>query len=54
MEPGELIGVEGLIPTALNPEFVIMTDCELFGKTPSDHDDALSQLPLVGLIQELI
>jgi len=31
-----------------------MTDCELFGKMPNDQDEALVQLPLAGLIQELI
>jgi len=52
MESGKLIGVDGLMATALKPELVIMTDCELFGKTPSDQKDVLSQLPLVGFIQE--
>jgi hypothetical protein len=40
--------------TAFQLEFVIITDCELPGKTPSDHDDVLSQLPLAGFIQEFI
>jgi hypothetical protein len=47
-----LIGVEGLIATAFQPALVIIIDCELPGKTPSDHDDASSQAPLAGLIQE--
>lgn len=38
--------------TAFQTEFVIISDCELLGKTPSDQDDALSQLPLPGVIQE--
>jgi hypothetical protein len=52
IESGKLIGVDGLIATAFQPEFVIITDCELSGKVPSDHNDAWSQLPLVGFIQE--
>jgi hypothetical protein len=52
MESGKLIGVDGLMATAFQPELVIITDCELPGKTPSDHDDASSQLPLAGFIQE--
>jgi hypothetical protein len=40
------------MPTAFQNWFVIITDCELPGTTPSDHDDAWSQFPLVGLIQE--
>ena len=39
--------------TAFQTEFVIRTDCELSGRTPSDQFDAWSQLPLAGLIQEL-
>ena len=41
-----------MIATAFHPEFVIMTDCELFGRMPSDHDAESSQLLLVGFIQE--
>ena len=37
MEPGKLIGVDALMATAFQPEFVIMTDCELLGRTPSDQ-----------------
>jgi hypothetical protein len=47
-----LTGVEGLMATAFQQELVIWTDCELLGRTPSDQEDAWSQLPLVGLIQE--
>src|SRR5437868_96637 len=54
IESGKLVGVDGLMATAFQPEFVISTDCELPGKTPSDHDDAWSQLPLVGFIQLLV
>jgi len=52
MEPGKLIGVEGLMATAFQPEFVISTDCELPGKTPSDQFVMPSQLPLIGFVQE--
>jgi hypothetical protein len=52
IEAGKFTGVDGLMATAFQPELVIITDCELPGKTPSDHDDASSQLPLVGGIQE--
>jgi hypothetical protein len=48
-----LIGVEGLMATAFQPEFVIITDCELPGKMPSDHDDTSSHLPLAGFVHEL-
>ena len=46
------MGVDWLIATAFQPEFVIITDCELFGKAPRDQFAAWSQLPLVGFIQE--
>lgn len=49
---GELTGVEGFIATALNPEFVIITDCELFGRMPKDQFEGESQLPLPGLVHE--
>jgi len=52
MEPGKLMGVEGLMATAFQPEFVIITDCELPGRTPSDQFAGWSQLALVGFIQE--
>ena len=39
------------MPTAFQTEFVIKTECELLGRTPSDHADGSSQLPLAGLIQ---
>lgn len=52
MDPGKLFGVDASIVTALKPEFVIITDCELFGRTPSDQFAALSQRSLVGFIQE--
>src|ERR1041385_8446725 len=51
--PGKLTGVEGLMATAFQLEFVIITDCELSGEMPSDHDDESSQLPLIGFTQEL-
>ena len=38
--------------TAFQLVFAISTDWELLGNTPSDHDEASSQLPLTGLIQE--
>ena len=40
--------------TALKPEFVIITDCELSGNTPSDHDVASSHLPLAGFVQDFV
>jgi len=49
-----LIGVDGVIPTAFQFWFVISTDCELFGRTPNDQDDASSQKPLLGLVQLLM
>src|SRR3954469_5955916 len=50
--PGKLVGVDGLRATAFQLEFVIITDCVLFGRTPSDQFAGWSQLPLPGLIQE--
>ena len=52
IEFGKLTGVDVLMATAFQLEFVIIPDCELFGKTPSDHDEASSQLPFAGFIQE--
>src|ERR1041385_1483777 len=52
IESGKLVGVEALMATAFQPEFVIITDCELLGKTASDQFDAWSQSLLVGFIQE--
>src|SRR4051812_44801297 len=52
MEPGKLVGVDGLMATAFQSEFVIITDCKLPGRALSDHDDASSQSPLAGFIQE--
>ncbi len=46
------MGVDGLMATAFQLEFEIVTDCELPGKAPSDQDGASSQLPLAGFIQE--
>src|SRR5262245_19217550 len=54
IEPGKLTGVDGLIPTAFQFEFVIITVCELLGREPSDQLAAASQLPLAGLIHEFI
>jgi len=52
IEPGKLVGVDDWIATALKPEFVIITDCDPFGKMPNDQFDDTSQLPLAGFIQE--
>src|SRR4051812_39701488 len=46
MAAGKLPGVDGLIATAFQTELVIRTDCELFGRIPSDQFVASSQLPL--------
>src|SRR6266536_1292205 len=53
IESGKLLGVEALMATAFQPELVIITDCELPGKAPSDQFDAWSQLPLAGFVQLL-
>ena len=50
-ESGKLLAVDGLMATAFQTELVISTDCELFGRTPSDQADESSQLPLPGFIQ---
>ena len=52
IEPEKLTGVDGLMATAFQPEFVIITDCELPGRTPRDQFAVTSQLPLPALIQE--
>ena len=52
IEPGELAGVNGLMPTAFQLELVMSIDCELSGNTPSDHDDASSHAPLPGFVHE--
>src|SRR5581483_3052016 len=52
MEPGKLSGVDGLMATAFQTEFVIITACELLGRTFSDQFVDWSQLPLAGLIHE--
>ena len=44
------IGVVGKIPTALLPEFVIMTELFVVGGPPSDHVKS-SQCPLTELVQ---
>src|SRR5689334_298937 len=51
-EAGKLAVVSGLIPTAFQPEFVIMTACGLVGRTPSDQFDESCQLLLLGFIHE--
>lgn len=38
--------------TAFQSWLVIMIDWELLGNVARDHDDAWSQFPLIGLIQE--
>jgi hypothetical protein len=48
----KLIGVVGLIATALKPEFVIMTVCELFGRAAADQLVDWSQLALAGFVHE--
>src|SRR5947209_382825 len=53
MLSGKFCAVLAPMATAFQPELVICTDWELSGKTPSDQADALSQLPLVGLVQAL-
>ena len=49
-ESGKLLAVDGVIATAFQFWLVISTDCELFGRTPSDQYGS-SQKPLVGLVQ---
>src|SRR5690348_2819998 len=39
MDAGKLIGVDGLMATAFQTELVIMIDCELSGRMPSDQFD---------------
>src|SRR3954463_3295050 len=53
IEAGKLAAVDGVIPTAFQFWFVISTDWELFGRTPSDQYGS-SQKPLLGLVQLLM
>src|SRR5690242_14422581 len=46
IEPGKFTGVDALMDTAFQPEFVIMTACELSGRIPKDQFEGTSQLPL--------
>ena len=52
IDPGKLISVDGLIATAFQFEFVIITVRELLGREASDQFAAASQLPLAELIHE--
>src|SRR6266496_1285651 len=54
MEAGKFWAALAPMATAFQPELVMYTDCDWFGKAPRDHEDCSSQYPLVGLVQTLM